>query len=951
MVQNLKTKLVFICLVLIGAAFVFIYKDINLGLDLRGGSTLRYRLPRPTPETPDDQMQQILDDTIQVFRKRVQSYNEFKEIPIRGQGVDEIIINLPGMTQTEVDNVVKIIESQGQLEWMLIAENETDEKDPEISLNITDKQKDLVKFLKEAEQNEKGWDLSIDLSDLNFSMIINGREADYRWLARHPDDLEEKKTILPPKNSTFDSLGLTGIDESPNLVTRYFDLVKRFSDEKWQFGGKDLKSVSASFDGQQKLAVGFEFMASRGSDFAAFTEAHVGKRLAIVLDDQIYSDPVINDILPGSGIISGGGSGFSKDEQKRLITVLRSGSITVRPEPLSEETIGPTLGENSIRRGEIAAMVGLSAVFVFMVVYYLFAGFIAAVALAINLSLLLGVLIFLGATLTLPGIAGIVLTVGMAVDANILIFERIREEKEKGKTLLQSVKNGFERAFVTIVDANATTFITGFILSQFGTGPIKGFATTLMIGICTSLFAALFVSKVFFAFSIEKNVLKNDLKMLKLLANPNIDFPKLMRMAIVGSLILIVAGMVGFFMADDSKYGLDFTGGFKVHVKCKESTTQAAVQNALGAEFPNVEVVSVRKDAASDENDPYTQYAVKIKTTASDIEARRVEKERRKIAAEENPEETENAEPLVDSTDHFLERIRDLLKDDLVRNPFSDLTVVPDEATKTAKVSFGLNLAEATTDTNISDALEGLLVVDKVELSENGLVAKIESRYTKNDEVKPTWIQGRIITSLNASESGIKLLEPFPSKGFIGPTVGKQLRDDAIIAIFFSLVAIIVYIRLRFKEYKYGIAAATALVHDVLITLGVVSVARMMGLVDVEINLPLIAAFLTIIGYSLNDTIVVFDRVRENLPRLELPFPKLLNLSINQTLSRTVLTSLTTLVVVAILFVLNYGQRNVMEGFSFALIVGVIVGTYSSIFVASPMLIWLHTREKKAASK
>jgi preprotein translocase SecF subunit len=231
----------------------------------------------------------------------------------------------------------------------------------------------------------------------------------------------------------------------------------------------------------------------------------------------------------------------------------------------------------------------------------------------------------------------------------------------------------------------------------------------------------------------------------------------------------------------------------------------------------------------------------------------------------------------------------------------------------------------------------------------------ISGAYTRGDSltISKSAMKGRITTNIKlAAETGldIELSDPFPLTGYIGPTVGHQLRDKAVIAIFFSLVAIIIYIRLRFKEYKYGFAAATALVHDVLITLGAVALARMSGLVDVEIDLPLIAAFMTIIGYSLNDTIVVFDRVRENLPRINLPFNNLVNLSINQTLSRTVLTSITTLLTVIILFVLNYNQRNVMEGFSFALIVGLVVGTYSSIFVASPVLLLLHRREQQTAA-
>jgi len=559
------------------------------------------------------------------------------------------------------------------------------------------------------------------------------------------------------------------------------------------------------------------------------------------------------------------------------------------------------------------------------------------------------VLVFMEATLTLPGIAGIVLTVGMAVDANILIFERIREEKDKGKTLPQSVKNGFERAFITIVDANVTTFLTGAILYWCGTGPIKGFAATLMIGICTSLFAALFVSKVLFAIFLEKGGLKK-LNMLRLLKSPAVEFTKGMPVAGACSIFLIIAGLVAFFMTDDRKYGLDFTGGYHIRLKCNADMTQKDVLQRLASDFPNVQVVSV---AGIDDAAAFNEFDIKIKSTLSDEEALRLEADALNVNTPpgEVPSKEVVAESGIGSSEFYLNKIKILLGDTLLKDPVYDMTLVPDPSTQTAAVTFGLSLENPVDRPALEEALNGLVTIEEVTFSEDQKTARISGIYTRDITISPAQMEARIIAGVKTAElagSPVKLLDPYPLTGYIGPTVGHQLRDAAIIAIFFSLVAIIVYIRLRFREYKYGFAAATALVHDVLITLGVVTVARYTGLVDIEIDLPLIAAFLTIIGYSLNDTIVVFDRVRENLPRIELPFVKLLNLSINQTLARTILTSLTTLLTLIVLFSLNYGQRNVLEGFSFSMIVGVVVGTYSSIFVASPMLILLHNREERA---
>jgi preprotein translocase SecF subunit len=299
----------------------------------------------------------------------------------------------------------------------------------------------------------------------------------------------------------------------------------------------------------------------------------------------------------------------------------------------------------------------------------------------------------------------------------------------------------------------------------------------------------------------------------------------------------------------------------------------------------------------------------------------------------------------------YLDEIKRRMSDVLVKDPITELNLTPNMEKQTTAVSFNLNLSQAVEKADLESALGGAFTLEEVTMGGDGKTASVRAVYPRGTNLSRTGMQTIITSQIeNAAEAGspVALLDPFPSTGYIGPTVGHQLRDAAIISIFFSLVAIIVYIRLRFKEYKYGIAAAAALVHDVLITLGAVTAARMAGIVDVQIDLPLIAAFLTIIGYSLNDTIVVFDRVRENLPRMNLPFKELLNVSINQTLSRTILTSLTTLLALVLLFGLNYGQRNVLEGFSFAMIVGVLVGTYSSIFVASPVLLWLNLREAKA---
>ncbi|MFH2000216.1 MAG: protein translocase subunit SecD, partial [Planctomycetota bacterium] len=806
------------------------------GLDLEGGSSLRYRLPRPA-DLGNRSMKDVLEDTLNVFRKRIEGYG-LKEIPIQGIDEDEISISLPGMSQAQVDNIVNIIQSQGQLEWMLVADDtETDENDSTVTVVLNEKRKELIEYLKKLEEEKGGWDLNVDLSSLNFEKTINGRKAYYRWMPYAEENLSRAGRAVPGPGSKLETLLPNVTAETTEGIQVFFELMKKFDDPAWQFRGQDLKAVTPSFDEARNPAVGFEFSPDRASDFGDFTAAHINKRLAIILDGKLNSAPGIRSEIPGSGIISGPQpTGFTKNEQTNLLTILRSGSLDVKPVLQSLTTIGPTLGESSIYRGKIAAGIGMGAIFLFMLIYYHFAGFIACIALSFNLVLLMGFMKFMEATLTLPGIAGIVLTVGMAVDANILIYERIREEIDKGKTLVQAIKNGFERAFITIVDANVTTFITGFFLFHFGTGAVKGFATTLMIGICTSLVSALFVSKVIFALLIEGEKLKS-LSMLRALKSPNVNFLRTMRPAGICSVIIIIVGMVGFFLEDDNKYGLDFTGGYNVHLKCHQGTTEGDVRSLVGGTYPNVQVVTVTSVEGGD--DAYPVFDVKIKDTLSNEEA---------LAAEEHA----GAETL-DPAEAYLKKIKSLLGDKLVSDPILNTVLTPDETKGITKVQFELNLAEPTDRATLDGAFGDIIKVNSAEFGADNKSVTVNANYTQGTSITEKELIGKVNALLKGK---VEVQDPFPMTGFIGPTVGHHLRDNAIKAICLSLIAIIIYIRLRFKEYKYGFAAATALVHDVLITLGAVALARVTGLVDVEIGLPLIAAFLTIIGYSLNDTIV-----------------------------------------------------------------------------------------------
>ncbi len=520
------------------------------------------------------------------------------------------------------------------------------------------------------------------------------------------------------------------------------------------------------------------------------------------MDGKIQSAPRIREAIPqGEAVITGR---FSPEQAQDLALVLRVGAL---PAPMTieeERTIGPLLGQDSINKGVRASVIGGLLVFVFMAVYYLLAGIVANIALLLNLLMILGGLgllphLFPGisATLTLPGIAGMVLSLGMAVDANVLINERIREELNSGRPLRTALANGYSRAFSAIFDSNFTTLIAAFLLFQFGTGPIRGFAVTLTIGLIASMFTAIVVTRTIFEVLLNLGWLKS-LPMLRFIGETKFDFIGKRKIFYAISLIVIVTGLVAFFMKGQRAYGIDFAGGQLQEYSFKDA-------------------------------------------------------------------------PQIDT-------VRGILKD--------------------------LNLSDASIQ----------------QFKDNPKVILIR---TKEDKTQ-------VLTD--------KLNEAFPGQDIqvlriehVGPVAGRHLKGQAISALIWSLVGILIYVAFRFKHFNFAIAGVIALIHDVLVTLGFLVITGR------QIDLLAITAFLTIAGYSINDTIVIYDRVRENARSLhKMSLPELINLSVNQTLSRTILTSGVTLfVVIAILF---YGGE-VLSNFAFALFVGFISGVYSTIYIASPLVL------------
>ncbi len=725
----MERKLIYKILLILGVLGLCAYytfplnKRINLGLDLQGGMHLLLKVD--TSHLEGQAKLDACDRAVEVIRNRIDEFG-VRETSIQKQGEDEIVVQLPGVTDRE--RAIDIIGKTAMLEFKIVS-NDTDKLKTALAGTVADR-----------------YELKYTL-DENEPLLL------------------EKQAVLT---------------------------------------GDALTNASVRFDQSQfnEPIVSLQFNSAGAKKFAELTAANVGRRLAIVLDGKVQSAPRIREAIPsGEAVITGR---FDAQVAQDLALILRVGALPAPMHIEEERTVGPLLGQDSINKGVKAALVGGLLVFIFMAGYYLLAGLVSDVALLLNLLMILGGLgllpvLFPGvsATLTLPGIAGIVLSLGMAVDANVLINERIREEIAAGRNLRTAIGNGYSRAFSAIFDSNLTTLIAAFLLFQFGTGPIRGFAVTLTIGLLASMFTAIVVTRVIFELLLNLGWIKS-LPMFKFIGETKLDFIGKRKIFYALSIIVITVGLFSYFKKGPGAFGIDFAGG------------------------------------------QLQEYSFK------------------------NP-------PSID-------KVRQALKD--------------------------INLADATIQ----------------QFKDNPRAVLIRTSEDKN----------QMLTN--------KLKETFPNEDIqilrierVGPVAGKHLKTKAVSALIWSLVGILIYVGFRFKHINFAAAGVIALVHDVLVALGFLVITNR------QIDLLSVTAFLTIAGYSINDTIVIYDRVRENI-RLyrKLSLKELINLSVNQTLSRTLLTSGVTLMVVAA--ILFYGGE-VLSNFAFALFVGFISGVYSTIFIASPLVL------------
>lgn len=826
MVKNLSRKLLGLAFFSALALWAILQYTLHLGLDLSGGARISYGFDfdgaRAEGSISDAELRNkeaLLQGMADIFTRRLAAQN-IPDIPIYPSGTSSLVIEIPNRSEEEVTRIKEIIQNQGLLAFRILA----DVSDG-YPLDVEGQ-----KFRDWKTANPEG-------TPAEFNRVPEsegGPRAEINWYPFAADGSAREALASQAVEGAVPVLMMDAIHPTWGESTR-----------SYVFLGGDLSYVGPTLDNKGMPAVAFEFSAGRKTAFTDFTTEFKERQMGILLNNELFSAPNINDTLPGSGIIQGGLQGFTQEEVKELTTVLRTGSLKVLPQLESESYVGPGLGMDAINTGIRSALAGAAIVLLFMLIYYRMNGIVAMLTLAFNGFLLLGAIYLSQATLTLPGLAGLVLTIGMAVDANILIFERVREEWGKGREIKQAYKNGYDRAFWTIIDANVTTLIAGAILFQVGTGPVQGFASMLCLGILTTLFSSLVFSRVVMHTIIfGKNAPQKVSMMAALAGNSAFDFLKLRKPAAILSTLLVLGGIAMYSAESKNMLGIDFAGGSTARVHLSEETSITDLRSML----PDFQVTIVEDDLGSEEVS--TDFQITKKLT---------------------PEQRA-------------------------------------EGANTDTVVVGKDLAQEMVDA-LASTLGGLLIRN--------------------------------------ADGSIDMTASFPEKSTVGARVSGEIQGAAVRAILLSLILIVVYMTFRFREYRYGLAAVVALFHDVIITLGVLALAHRTGLVFVEIDLEIIAAFLTIIGYSLNDTIVVFDRIRENLPRRKEGFREIINISINQSLSRTILTSLTTFFVVAVLFVANRPFHNTLEGFSFAMLIGIIIGTYSSMFVASPLLVFFDRWARK----
>lgn len=821
-----------------------------------------------SPESTDDQVIEVIraesesaiSNSFNVLRNRIDRFGVTQPNIQKLGNSGRILVELPGVKEPE--RVRKLLQGTASLEFWatypneeiegylaeanaLLAEMQSAEAAPAVEAEETVEAEDalLAEELKQAE-NETAAEAEMLKQNPLFSLLQPSGARGYACIgyAHYADTAQinkifampQIKQLFPPEFKPMWTVKASEMDANGNI----FELVaiKATSrDGKAPLDGGVVTDARVQYGNTGASPQVSMSMNTEGANiWARMTKENIGRQIAIVLDGMVYSYPnVQNEITGGSSQITGN---FTLEEAEDLANVLKSGKLPAPATIIQEQVVGPSLGAESINAGLISFVIAFILVLLYMLFFYRGAGLVADIALLCNVVLLFGTLVSFGAVLTLPGIAGLVLTLGMAVDANVIIYERIKEELRAGKGLGKAVADGYSNAYSAIIDGQITTLLTGIVLFVFGSGPVQGFATTLIIGIITSVLTSIFITRIIFDDRIVKgkNITFDSKLTRNFLQNTHVDFIGKKKIAYIVSGALIVISLVSIFTKGFT-YGVDFTGGRTYVVRFDTNVTAEEVRAAALEEFDGA--VEVKQFGGDSQMKITTQYLVENESTEADAEV-------------------ENK--LYNSLKGFFA---------------TDLTF--EEFTSTL------------------DNPNGIISSDKV-----------------------------------------------------GPTIANDITRDAFIAVILALIVIFGYIAVRFRGWTWGLGGVTGLAHTALIVIGFFSLFSGILPFSLDIDQTFIAAILTIIGYAINDTVVIFDRIREYKelhPKAD--FRQNVNEALNSTLSRTMNTSLTTLV--TMLAIAIFGGE-VIRGLAVALILGIVIGTYASIFIATPIM---YDVTKKAAAK
>jgi preprotein translocase subunit SecD len=883
-------------------------RNVRLGLDLKGGSHIVLQVQ--VQDAFKAEADAAIETLKQALRNENVGYNSIdRNDPESIETAESIQVNIKGVPLTQANDFRRVTNDLVGQQWLLASENSTDYR---LSIRreaaVKLRQDTLTQSIRTMERKVNGLGVAEAAVQQRGG---SGGEAEILVQLPGVDDPARVKAILqtaallelcevedgpfPTREAVLSQRG--GVLPLNTKIVRGSSRADGRTEQNWWLlarspvvTGRDLRDARAQqgeFPGRWETS--FSLTREAAGRFERFTSANIGNRLAIVLDNTVISAPTIQAAISDLGQITGASS---VEEASDLALNLRAGSLPAGVRVIEERTVGPSLGADSIRRGITAGLVGLALVVASMLLYYRGAGFNAVLALLLNTIITIAALSYFDATWTLPAIAGLVLSIGMAVDSNVLIFERIKEEMRAGKAVTMAISAGFDRALVTIIDTHVTTVVASAFLFIFGTGPVRGFAVTLVIGLVANLFTAVFVSRAIFDVQIWRKVRVENLSIgRELFRRTSIDFLSRRTMTLGLSALAVVISISSLGLKGGPKQGLDFRGGTLMYVKFEPTPPIDELRQALSAKLQGE--ISVQETHGTGE--------FIIGTELGD-EAR---------------------------LDEARQAVQQILRDKYANlGGKLDLNNATHAALEARLRTAGANLDDEQLKTvaehilNYRDREKGGLIGS---LGELGSVPGVEPK----------------VLAAVKQECGLGTFN-LRSVEIVGPRAGEELRQRAVLATLCALGGMLIYIAFRF-QWIAGAAAVIATVHDVIITLGLFS------LTDREINLNIIAALLTLIGYSMNDKIVVFDRLRENLKarRVRSSYLDLVNQSINQTLSRTLLTAGPTLLACLALYFLG---GEVLNGIAFALFVGIVVGTYSSIFVASALLvIWEQYREGRIA--